>query len=186
MISSKKALPLALLADFLVLALVVAGTIAFLTPDLAIRPLGFRISLRTAWRPYLWAAILLVIRNTLVRRPPSFSWAIAPFRRMSVSRFRSELTAVLPLDEAALFDDGRPWTRRLGELALLTGGYSILVIALTWPQIRRLDSVADLGDPLFSIWRIAWVAHQLPRHPFALLTRTSSTRSGSRSPIRTR
>jgi hypothetical protein len=38
MISSKKAPPLALVADFLVLALVVAGTIAFLTPDLAIRP----------------------------------------------------------------------------------------------------------------------------------------------------
>ena len=26
----------------------------------------------------------------------------------------------------------------------------------------------DLGDPLFSIWRISWVNHQLWRHPLAL------------------
>lgn len=167
MSQSKKAPALALVADSIVVALVVIGTIALLTPDLAFRPLGIRISLRTAWRPYLFAAIVLAIRNALVRRPPSFAWVIAPFRGMSWSRLRTDLAAALPLDEAALFDE-RPWPRRLGELALLAAGYAVLVVALTWPQARRLDSVADLGDPLFSIWRIAWVAHQLPRHPFAL------------------
>jgi hypothetical protein len=36
-------------------------------------------------------------------------------------------------------------------------------------QLRHLDSVPDLGDPLFSIWRIGWIAHQIvtdPRHLF--------------------
>ena len=39
---------------------------------------------------------------------------------------------------------------------------------MTWPQVSDLYSVPDLGDPLFSIWRIAWVSHQLPRNPLAL------------------
>src|SRR5678815_574243 len=36
-------------------------------------------------------------------------------------------------------------------------------------QVRHLDYVPDLGDPLFSIWRVGWVNHQLvndPRHLF--------------------
>jgi len=69
----------------------------------------------------------------------------------------------LALDERALA--GKTTAR---EFALLLLGFSALTLALTWPQIVRLDSVADLGDPLFSIWRIAWVSHQLPRHPLAL------------------
>ena len=31
-----------------------------------------------------------------------------------------------------------------------------------------MDSVPDMGDPLFSIWRIAWINHQLARDPSAL------------------
>ena len=41
-----------------------------------------------------------------------------------------------------------------------------------------MDSVPDLGDPLFSIWRIGWVYHKLggdPRPLFSpnIFTRTS-------------
>ena len=59
--------------------------------------------------------------------------------------------------------------RPLGELLLVTIGYVALVVVVTWPQARDLYSVPDLGDPLFSVWRISWVAHQLPldvRHLF--------------------
>src|SRR5262245_33644504 len=37
----------------------------------------------------------------------------------------------------------------------------------TYPQINALDSVPSHNDPMFSTWRLAWVAHQLhtdPRH----------------------
>jgi hypothetical protein len=40
-------------------------------------------------------------------------------------------------------------------------GFSLLVAAFTWPQVRRMDSVPDMGDPLFSIWRLSWINHQL-------------------------
>ncbi len=58
-------------------------------------------------------------------------------------------------------------------MAILEGiavllGLALLVVAVTWPQARQLDAVPDLGDPLFSVWRLSWVAHQLPRHPAAL------------------
>ena len=160
---SKRPPGLALAADLLAVALLAAGAFALYTSDLSLRILGLRISMRTPWRPFLLAVIVLVIRNLIVRRPPSFAWVLTPFRRFSVARLVKDATDPLPLDEGALF---AKVTFR--ELALLLFGFSALVAALTWPQIVRLDSVADLGDPLFSIWRIAWVSHQLPRHPLAL------------------
>jgi hypothetical protein len=48
-------------------------------------------------------------------------------------------------------------------------GLGVALIVLLHGQIRHLDYVPDVGDPLFSIWRIGWVNHQLvadPRHLF--------------------
>jgi hypothetical protein len=48
-------------------------------------------------------------------------------------------------------------------------GLGAAVILLLHQQVRHLDYVPDLGDPLFSIWRVGWVNHQLlnaPRHLF--------------------
>jgi hypothetical protein len=54
--------------------------------------------------------------------------------------------------------------------AILAGlGIGLAIAVLLNEQIRHLDSVPDLGDPLFSMWRIGWVNHQLvsdPRHLF--------------------
>jgi hypothetical protein len=47
-------------------------------------------------------------------------------------------------------------------LALLVA----LTVLLTWPQALYLGSkTAAHDDPLFSIWRLAWVAHTLPADP---------------------
>jgi hypothetical protein len=156
---SKKALA----ADLLAATLITVGCVALFSNDLTLRIAGMRISLRTSWRPFLLAVIVLAVRNWLVRRPPSFAWLIAPFRRSSLARLVKEARDPLPLDERALF--GKPAAQ---EFALVVLGFSALTVALTWPQIIRLYSVADLGDPLFSIWRIAWISHQLPRNPLAL------------------
>ena len=54
--------------------------------------------------------------------------------------------------------------------AIVAGfGLGVALILLLYQQVRHLDSVPDIGDPLFSIWRLGWVAHQLvtdPRHLF--------------------
>jgi hypothetical protein len=48
-------------------------------------------------------------------------------------------------------------------------GLGAALMLLLHQQVGHLDSVPDLGDPLFSVWRIGWVNHQLftdPRHLF--------------------
>jgi hypothetical protein len=165
MTASRKALA----ADFLAVALFAAGTLALLDTDLSFRVLGFRVTMRTAWRPFLWGAIVLLIRNWMVPRPPSFVWLLVPFRRFTRERLGREAREDLPLDEHALFR--RPGGKRLPtplSFALVVLGFSALAIALLWPQVRQMRSVSDLGDPLFSVWRLAWVNHQLPRAPLAL------------------
>jgi hypothetical protein len=47
---------------------------------------------------------------------------------------------------------------------------AVLAVALTWPQAAHLGTrVAAHFDATFSIWRLAWFAHQLPRAPLELL-----------------
>ncbi len=58
---------------------------------------------------------------------------------------------------------------RLREYSLATLGFTALTVALTYPQIRRMASHVGVHyDALFSIWRLSWVAHQLPRDPWHL------------------
>lgn len=54
---------------------------------------------------------------------------------------------------------------KVGQLALLILAFSALVAVMTWPQMRELRSVHDLADPLFSIWRLEWINHQIVRDP---------------------
>ena len=44
--------------------------------------------------------------------------------------------------------------------------FAVLTIAMTWPLLSpSSNSVPDMDDAYFSVWRLAWVAHQLPRNP---------------------
>ncbi len=147
---------LARAADILAAVLAIVGTFAMSTSGMAFQ-IGFiHLSIHSAWRPFLWALIVLGIRNWFVPRPATFEW---------LSR---RAGGPLPFDEHGLFGESLTWRQRLGRLALLVLGFSVLAVALTWPQVRHLDSVPDMGDPLFSIWRIAWVSHQIVRHPLQL------------------
>jgi hypothetical protein len=49
---------------------------------------------------------------------------------------------------------------------LVVGVFAGLTAVMTYPQVSRLTTaVADHEDPLLSIWRLSWIAHQLPRDP---------------------
>jgi hypothetical protein len=148
--------PLARAADLLAALLFLLGTIALVTPGMEFDLGVMRLSIRSAWRPYLWALAVLGIRHWFVPQPASLDWLL---RRAQ---------GPLPFDERALFFEHVSWRQRLGRLALLVLIFSAIAAALTWPQVARLDSVPDLGDPLFSIWRIAWVSHQIVRDPLHL------------------
>jgi hypothetical protein len=50
------------------------------------------------------------------------------------------------------------------EALLVLTGFALLTAFMTYPQVLSLTTtVADHDDPLLSIWRLGWVAHQLPR-----------------------
>ena len=56
-----------------------------------------------------------------------------------------------------------PWP---GPLAMLALG--AIAVALTWPLAGPGAVVPDLDDAYFSMWRLAWIAHQLVQDPRAL------------------
>jgi hypothetical protein len=51
------------------------------------------------------------------------------------------------------------------ELGLITLGCSLAMVIATWPQAVQPYAVSDLGDPLFSIWRLMWLSTEFPRNP---------------------
>jgi hypothetical protein len=44
-------------------------------------------------------------------------------------------------------------------------GLALALGVLLHAQLRHMYSVPDLGDPLFSMWRVGWVTHQIVRDP---------------------
>jgi hypothetical protein len=60
--------------------------------------------------------------------------------------------------------DTVPWyVHRRDALALIT--YGFLTVLMTWPQAVALTSVPAHQDPLFSIWRLGWIARALSTAP---------------------
>jgi hypothetical protein len=154
---SRHANRLALASDVLIVILLLSTVVVVLTGGFRYEVGGLRLSIRTPERLLLWAAILIVIRR--LTGPPSSIWKSI---RDGVARSRP-----LPADEHALFGAEGAWRspRAAGELAAVLLYYAAVTIATTWPQIVKLYYVPDLGDPLFSTWRVAWVAHALATNP---------------------
>jgi hypothetical protein len=145
---------LALVVDILIVALVVTAMVLGATGGFRTEIAGIRLSARSPDRALLLAVALL------------FSRRFFGPRRESVARLLAWGHAPLPSGEAEVFGrDGRRAFRVLGELTGVALFCAALTAAVTWPQIVRLDHVPDLGDPLFNVWRVSWVAHQLPRDP---------------------
>jgi len=146
----------ALALDILATIFVLAGSLSTLTGGIRFNVPGVRVSLRSPWRPFLIALTLIVIRQCAVSYRPV------------LTRFLRSASDPLPLDEAALFPSD-PLLKRVAVYGGATLLFAALTIWATWPQAINLYSVSDLGDPLFSIWRLNWVHHQLfldPRHLF--------------------
>src|SRR6476660_8347519 len=60
----------------------------------------------------------------------------------------------------------RPATTRSVTFAI----FVLLAVVHTWPLATNPAHLSrnDNGDALLNTWAIAWVAHQLPRHPLHL------------------
>jgi hypothetical protein len=114
---------------------------------------GQRISITSAWRIPAWAALVVAVRHLVVPRPSLLSRV--PF-------YEAEVTHPRILYEGV---GGLHGGRRY---ALLFAFFTVVTGWMLFPQIAAPFSVPDPGDPLLSIWRLTWVAHQLPRDPMHL------------------
>jgi hypothetical protein len=116
---------------------------------------GVRLSVSNPGRPFLFVVIALVLRYVLWPRHPVLSRLL---------RWEPDPAA----EEQRLFARTPFGWRHVAGLGGVVIAFSAAVAGVLWTQVRQLRSVSDFGDPLFSIWRIAWIAHQVPRDPMHL------------------
>ena len=149
---------LVLAIDCLLLLLALGALLIAATGGFSIGFAGTRISARTAWRPALIAAGLAVLRLWIAPRMP-FLGSLDAWRIRARRLYRAAAD-----DEVAA-----PTGRTVRRAAAACAGLCAVAAVLLFPQLRRMDSVPDLGDPLLSMWRAGWVLEQLkgdPRHLF--------------------
>ncbi len=59
-----------------------------------------------------------------------------------------------------------PPTRWAGRYVLLVVGFTLFTILMLWPLARQVgDAAVDHGDPLYDIWSMRWVQHQILADP---------------------
>jgi hypothetical protein len=139
--------------DILVLALFALAVVIAAMGGFVVYVGGVRISLRFTVKVVAWLLATLALRIGIDRARGPFGW--------SWSRF-----GVAPQPDPFQVQTPRGlWRRTLYASIGLAAALAVLLHA----QIANPSSVPDYGDPLFSIWRVGWVLHQLandPRHLF--------------------
>ncbi len=107
-------------------------------------PGGAPVELPSGVHLALVSIALLLVRQTVLRRVPSLAQQLRA--RWSTDRLLCEAPAARTC---------------LWALLLFSGTTAFMLRQ----QLLAYTNVPDLGDPLFSMWRLAWVAHQLPLDP---------------------
>ena len=142
--------------DLSVVVLLVAAYAVAASGGVRWEPFGLRLSMTSPSRAVLLAGLLVLIRRWRAPGAPLHPWIA---RAGSVLRGRD----AEPSTEAA--STCPPWR---GEWLWVPAAFLALTALMTWQQLASPYAVGDTGDPLFSVWRLSWVAHQLPRAPLRL------------------
>ncbi len=111
---------------------------------------GLRISARANERPLILFVLIVLVRWWKWPRVPAFG-----IERERRNRFYKPESDREPLSAR------RSW----GSFGLAALGTSLFGATLLHRQLQRMDAVPDLGDPLFSIWRMGWLHQQLRGDP---------------------
>jgi hypothetical protein len=155
------------IADVAALILLALSAHIAFNGGLVVRPLSIRISFRSADRALLWAVGLIVVRHLLLLRPTLLArigeWVGRLAHSARQLRDDDELLGIRALSFST-------WRHAAWMLAGVTLVFAALTAAMTYPQVAQLGSGVspDTGDPLFSTWRLAWIAHQLTHDPLHL------------------
>jgi hypothetical protein len=143
--------------DLAVVALLVLGYLVAAPGGFRWEREWLRVSMASPSRAVMLAVVLLIVRRWRAPGAPTHPWIGRPAAWLR-ARFEPA-SSVLPRPIP-------PWT--LGEAAAVVALFLALTAVMLHRQVLALHRVPDLGDPLFSIWRLSWVAHQLPADPLRL------------------
>jgi hypothetical protein len=143
--------------DLLVLLASVAAVVIELSGGIQTSVAGIRISARSVDRAVFVALALLAIRLLIDRR--------SGLLRVDAHACRAWRDRLFQSRADSFEERSRSLSTRWGHAGAAVGGLCVAGTVLLWPQLRAMDSVPDLGDPLFSIWRIGWVYRQLLGDP---------------------
>lgn len=149
---------LAMAIDAAVVVLLVAAAIIAVGGGFRFEVAGARLTARGAERPLLMALALLAVRWWVARGVGAFGSAPGSARR-ALGRWVRPSADAEPDVEIA-----RPGQAFVLSVAGLVAAGAVLLHA----QLGQMDGVPDFGDPLFSMWRIAWVFRQLQGDPRSL------------------
>jgi hypothetical protein len=143
---------LARICDGLVFALIGLAFAVSFAGGIRIGRGWFRLTATDPGRLLVAAAAITLIRHLILRRPSLRD-------RLTARRARRQQPWAVdqPLSAA---------TRR--EWLIASGVMAISTAWLLRDQLVILTGVLDRGDPYFSMWRLAWIAHQLKTDPLQL------------------
>ncbi len=138
--------------DALTLSGVLAAVVVECTGGLSAHPFGVRLSVHSPHRVLFWAVVIAAIRHYVCSSPTALE-------RLAQ---RGWIHRDPPPETSPAFQ------RPLAILALVGFFGAVVAVAL---RVQLLDpyGVPDYGDPLFSVWRLAWVVRALfndPTHMF--------------------
>ena len=144
-----------LILDTLILLACIAALVIELSGGFFTAVGGLRVSARSADRALFVALGLLIVRYAIDRQAGFLGIAKERWRERWNRYFQSQADPGSTLAGPA---EGP-------HLALAIAGLCLFGVVLLFPQLMAMDSVPDLGDPLFSMWRIGWVNRQLLGDP---------------------
>ena len=154
--------------------LTLAGIAAIvLTGGFFSRTEGVRISARSPDRGLLIALGLAALRVGIDRRTGFLGITGSRWRSLRDRLYqpdadgpgaRRQETGVRSLEPAWPPEPRRSRGAWKAHVAALVGFCAVGAVLL-YPQLSAMHSVPDLGDPLFSIWRMSWVFRQLTGDP---------------------
>ena len=150
---TRRPLPTRLL-DILILLAFVAALVIELSGGFFTSIGGFRVSARSADRALFVALGLAIVRRVIDRQTGFLGVAPDRWRALWNGYFQ-------PQADARSSQAAHAWR----NLTFATAGLCLFGAAVLYPQLAAMNSVPDLGDPLFSMWRLGWVNRQLLGDP---------------------
>jgi hypothetical protein len=138
--------------DVLAAVLAVLSAVIGHFGGLNVRLAGIRVSATTPARALAALGVVLLLRFFLGRGVGPLGMPRAAWLRL----------LPLPSSDPSLVSLPAGGSRRAVQAGL---GLALALGVLLHAQLGQMYSIPDLGDPLFSMWRVGWVTHQIVRDP---------------------